>query len=711
MSIFSNLSVRTKLVILLSTFSVLPIVGMFAVFMGQEQNIKIMSQETLKNQADTIGGLIDRNMFERYGDVQAFGFNTAAYDPKNWGIYNKENPLVAALDSYIKAYGFYELSMLVGTDGHVLGVNTVDAAGKDIDTKFIMGENFKDAKWFHDAINGKFLQGKDGFTGTAVQVPMRNELVEKVYNNDGFVITLSAPVKNLEGKVIGVWVNFADFSLVEDIIGKAREQLVAKGWDKADLMLIDNEGTILVDFDPQNFTNGKLKRDFSDVGKKNLVKLGVKAAALAIEGKNGALQEFSPDSKTDQVFGYFHSNGAYGYPGMGWSVVIGVDADEAYKAANGIQQGMTLAGAIALGIAILMGFLIGGMAAKPLRRSTDIMLKLANGDLHVDIPETKSKDELGNITRTLQVFKDNGLKMEEMKAEQIVKDQKAKEQQHQAMQDLANGFEASVGQIISTVASASTELRANAESLTMISDETTKQSTAVAAATEEASVSVQTVAASAEELSSSINEISRQVNESTRVTSDAVKEVKSTDQTVVSLAESANQIGGVVKLIQDIAEQTNLLALNATIEAARAGEAGKGFAVVASEVKSLANQTAKATEEISGRISTMQGVTQSAVGAIRNIGTTIEKISQIIGSIASAVEEQSAATREIANNVAQASAGTAEVASSIGNVSQAATESRGASNDVLSAAKELSTQSELLKEEMQKFLGRVRTQS
>jgi methyl-accepting chemotaxis protein len=304
------------------------------------------------------------------------------------------------------------------------------------------------------------------------------------------------------------------------------------------------------------------------------------------------------------------------------------------------------------------------------------------------VPEARGKDEINSITRSLQTFKDNGLRLEAMKVEQKQREKEAEEMQRKMMHDLADNFEANVGQIVGTVASASTELQANAESLSMIADETTKQSTAVAAATEEASVSVQTVAASAEELSSSINEISRQVSESTRITGEAVREVKNTDQTVVSLADAAGQIGGVVKLIQDIAEQTNLLALNATIEAARAGEAGKGFAVVASEVKSLANQTAKATEEISSKITAMQGVTNTAVTAIRGIGSTIEQISHIIGSIASAVEEQSAATKEIANNVAQASAGTSEVAGSITNVNQAAGESRGAANDVLQAARE-----------------------
>ncbi len=269
-------------------------------------------------------------------------------------------------------------------------------------------------------------------------------------------------------------------------------------------------------------------------------------------------------------------------------------------------------------------------------------------------------------------------------------------------------FEDKMGGIVVTVSGASTELQASAQSMNNTAMVTTERANAVSSAAIEAAQNVQTVAAAAEELSCSIAEISTQVSQSSEIASNAVMEAKQTDQEIQGLAKASDKIGEVVELITDIAGQTNLLALNATIEAARAGEAGKGFAVVASEVKNLANQTARATDEISNQISDIQNATKGAVSAIRNIGKTITRIDEIAATIAAAVEEQGVATTEIARNIEQASAGTTEVTDNINAVTEAVDETGHAAGDVLVASEDLSKQSEILNTEVGIFMEELK---
>jgi methyl-accepting chemotaxis protein len=266
-----------------------------------------------------------------------------------------------------------------------------------------------------------------------------------------------------------------------------------------------------------------------------------------------------------------------------------------------------------------------------------------------------------------------------------------------------------VKEVVGVVASAANEMQSTAQALSATAEETQQQSQTVAAASQQATANVQTVASAAEELSSSISEITRQVERSTSVARTAVEEAERATATVQVLSDAAQKVGQVVNLINDIAAQTNLLALNATIEAARAGEAGKGFAVVANEVKSLANQTAKATEEIGGQITAIQGAIGASVEAIQRVGATIQEIDHISTTIASAVEEQGAATQEIARNVQEASAGTQQVSANINGVSDAATETGRSSGQLLDAAGELARQSDTLRGEVEGFLAYLKT--
>jgi methyl-accepting chemotaxis protein len=363
------------------------------------------------------------------------------------------------------------------------------------------------------------------------------------------------------------------------------------------------------------------------------------------------------------------------------------------------------------------GFLLGGALAlllgkgisRPMTTMCKAMRELAGGNFDVVLPGLGRKDELGEMASAVEEFKMQAIaKAERDAAAQDAQNKASSAARRTELIRFADDFEAAVGAIVSNVSASAVQLEAAAGTLTRTAETTQSLSSQVAGASEEASNKMQSVAAATEELSASVDEIGRRVRESNEIAEAAVLQAEQTDGRIGKLSRAAQEIGDVVKLITAIAEQTNLLALNATIEAARAGEAGRGFAVVASEVKSLASQTAKATDEISSHISGMQGATQESVAAIKEIGGTIGQISTIASTIASAVEQQSSATQEIARSVQTVAQGTHEAAASIMQVNRGATETGSASEEVLNSAKLLSTESARLREELDRFMANIR---
>ncbi|MGO8915066.1 MAG: methyl-accepting chemotaxis protein [Stellaceae bacterium] len=376
-----------------------------------------------------------------------------------------------------------------------------------------------------------------------------------------------------------------------------------------------------------------------------------------------------------------------------------------------IARGRVLLISIAIAsvvVALVIGaFYIGRNVVRRLNALRNGMAEIAGGNFDAAIP-AGGHDEIAEMASALVVFRDNGRAAKLAEQEAAAERQRMAEQRRADLLSLAEGFEASVKSVVDAVSGAAGEMQAAAAGMAKTADHSSEQAAAVAAASTEASANVQTVATAAEELSISTAEIGRQVSESAEVAARAVAETQRTDEQVQGLAEAARRIGDVVSLINDIASQTNLLALNATIEAARAGEAGKGFAVVASEVKALATQTAKATEDIAAQIGEIQGATRDAVSAIAEITKTIGRISEIATSVASAVEEQSATTREIARNVQQAAQGTHGVSANIAGVTQAVSETGGAAQTVLGSAAALAGEARKLSDEVDRFLRGVR---
>jgi methyl-accepting chemotaxis protein len=384
-------------------------------------------------------------------------------------------------------------------------------------------------------------------------------------------------------------------------------------------------------------------------------------------------------------------------------------ASEAASAGRVAISASAIVMIVATGLSLLLfAITVGRTVTTPIIRAVAVMRRLAEGDLAVDIAVSDSRDEIGAMARAIAVFKRNAIERQALQEREMA--EIARREERARRRDAATAaFNTDVAGILNMVTSASTELDSTAASLSATAEEASRQAAVVAAGAEEANANVATVAAATEELSASIGEISHQMVEARTVAGHANEESKRANERIQGLVDSAQRIGEVVRLIQDIASQTNLLALNATIEAARAGEAGKGFAVVANEVKTLASQTARATEEITGQVQAVQGSTQEAVQAIAGIGSTIARIHEISATIAAAVEEQGAATNEIARNVALAAAGTSEVTNNIAAVNEVARETGESAAQVLAATGELNTQSSRLKDVIDSFLHEMAT--
>ncbi|MEQ8288051.1 methyl-accepting chemotaxis protein [Thalassospira sp.] len=509
--------------------------------------------------------------------------------------------------------------------------------------------------------------------------------VETLTDDSEVVMTSATAPVIVDGKVIAVSGVDLELGALQRRVAEEKPFGVGKVW------LVTDTGAVVAHPDPEMLAE-------------NLEATGVTSEQLAQARSEGFIT-----AELDGVESYLVALPVqFGKAPQIWTIIGAVPSDAVLASANSAAREAIIIGLIVLVAAIAAALMVGKLQARPILNLAGVMGKMADGDLATEIPHIGQSNEMGKMAAALENFRDKSLRAKQLEDEAEAAEKRAEGERKQAMNKVADDFEASSGQAVASVSSAAAALGEITQRMGRLVETARSRMADATGGADQASENVQVVASAAEELLASIEEIGQQVSMAADVAREAAQEAGTATANISDLDGKARQIGEVVTIIQDIAAQTNLLALNATIEAARAGEAGKGFAVVANEVKGLANQTAKATDEISEQISVIQVSVSGAVETIGRIDDVVGRVEGISTAIASAVEEQSAATREIANSAGKASEGVQTFASNIGELAQSIEEVGGVSQDVQGAATNLQSDSNSLEGSVSTFLNAVR---
>jgi methyl-accepting chemotaxis protein len=720
---------RGKLVVWFVAIGVVPVVaiGVLA-FQTSSAGLTESVGRSLEQHAQACIDKIDRTLFERQADAQHFAFHPSALGPAD--------EFTKAADFFCRSSGFYDLLLVADLEGHVVACNDVDKDGKAIPSHRVVGRSVAGEEWFEHVKLGETHAGAVWSSD-----PTEDPLCREVFGHRGYSLVFAAPVFDASGKLARVWSGRANWDrLVGSLLEELRDSVQKDDHATIETQLLSRKGLVLDDVD---------QRAVLTV---NLVDKGVEAARRATGGSDGFTVEKDHRAGLEpQIGGYAHSKGVFGQPGSGWSVLVRRPVAEALGAVTSLRDRIVVVGGAITLLCLFLAILLSAGIAKPVRRTCEILDAVSRGDLAQRV-EATTNDEIGRmgaaVNRTVGVLHSlaqqsqhliaaakEGRLSQRADAERFdgayrelcqgmndmldavvqpmlessqVLERLAKNDltarvrgeyrgDHAKVKHALNGAVDAIGQTLGAITQSADELGGAAEGLSATSrqltqsvGDSTAQTHVVSSAAEEISKNLQMVAAATEQMSASIREIAKNSSEASRTAAGAVEDVQATDVCVQRLGASSAKIGDVVKLITSIAEQTNLLALNATIEAARAGDAGRGFAVVANEVKELAKQTAAATQEIGGRIASIQSDTKAAVVATEKVRKVIVNIAEFQNSIAGAVEEQSATTDQISQSVKEAARGGSEIASSISSVARLAQSTAKSATDTDAAATDLS---------------------